>query len=64
MPINNYFMKLQTQLPFKKETRNLIDYQSKIVMLGSCFSENMGNKLSYFKFQIGHQRFLGYYGQD
>lgn len=44
-------MKLQTQIPLKKETRNLIDYQSKLLLLGSCFSENIGDKLSYFKFQ-------------
>jgi lysophospholipase L1-like esterase len=44
-------MKLQTHLPLKKETRNLIDYQSTILMLGSCFSENIGDQLSYFKFQ-------------
>lgn len=28
-----------------------IDYTSKIFALGSCFSENMGEKFSYFKFQ-------------
>ncbi|WP_339662953.1 GSCFA domain-containing protein [uncultured Polaribacter sp.] len=50
-------MKLQTQLPIKKETRNLIDYQSKILMLGSCFSENIGHKLSYFKFQATQNPF-------
>jgi len=44
-------MKLQTQLPLKKELHNLIDYSSKIFLLGSCFSENIGNKLSYYKFQ-------------
>ena len=44
-------MKLQTQIPLKKETRNQIAYQSKILLLGSCFSENIGEKLSYFKFQ-------------
>jgi lysophospholipase L1-like esterase len=50
-------MKLQTQLPLKKETRNLIDYQSKILMLGSCFSENIGDKLKYFKFQATQNPF-------
>jgi len=44
-------MNLQTQIPLKKEIRNPIDYNSKILLLGSCFSENIGNKLSYFKFQ-------------
>jgi hypothetical protein len=29
----------------------LIDYNSKIISMGSCFAENMGEKLEYFKFQ-------------
>jgi hypothetical protein len=44
-------MKLQTQIPLEKQTDNQIDYQSKILLLGSCFVENIGNKLEYFKFQ-------------
>ncbi len=28
-----------------------IDYNSKMVSLGSCFADNMGEKLDYFKFQ-------------
>ena len=28
-----------------------IDYDSKVMLLGSCFAENMGNKFAYFKFQ-------------
>jgi lysophospholipase L1-like esterase len=44
-------MKLQTQIPLKKETRKPIDYNSKLLMLGSCFSENIGSKLNHFKFQ-------------
>jgi lysophospholipase L1-like esterase len=44
-------MKLQTQIPLKKETKNLINYDSNIFLLGSCFSENIGNKLNHFKFQ-------------
>ena len=44
-------MNLQTQIPLKKETRNPIDYNSKILLLGSCFSENIGDRLAYFKFQ-------------
>ncbi|WP_405608747.1 GSCFA domain-containing protein [Polaribacter sp. Asnod1-A03] len=44
-------MKLQTKIPLKQESRNLIDYKSKILMLGSCFSENIGDKLNYFKYQ-------------
>lgn len=30
---------------------NPIDYNSKIVSLGSCFAENMGDKFQYFKFE-------------
>lgn len=42
-------MNFRTQIPIKKE-RHQIDYNSNIVLLGSCFSENIGNKLSYYKF--------------
>ncbi|PQJ75298.1 GSCFA domain-containing protein [Polaribacter gangjinensis] len=44
-------MKLQTQIPLQKETKNPINYHSKMVLLGSCFSENIGAKFDYFKFQ-------------
>ena len=44
-------MNLQTKIPLKKEPRNLIDYKSNILLIGSCFSENIGNKLAYYKFQ-------------
>jgi len=44
-------MLLQTQIPIQRQKQNLIDYNSKILLLGSCFSENIGNKLSYYKFQ-------------
>ncbi len=44
-------MKLQTQIPLGKQTENQIDYQSKMLLLGSCFVENIGQKLDYFKFQ-------------
>ncbi|MFG6687787.1 GSCFA domain-containing protein [Mariniflexile sp. HNIBRBA6329] len=44
-------MKLQTQIPLQKQSDNLIDYNSNILLLGSCFVENIGEKLSYFKFQ-------------
>ncbi len=43
-------MKLQTEIPLKPEA-NQIDYSSKTLLLGSCFSENIGAKFSYFKFQ-------------
>jgi hypothetical protein len=44
-------LKLQTNIPLSKEPRHPIDYDSKLFLLGSCFSENIGNKLTYFKFQ-------------
>ncbi|MGJ8667341.1 MAG: GSCFA domain-containing protein [Patiriisocius sp.] len=43
-------MKLTTTIPLSKE-RNQIDYKSKVLLLGSCFAENIGEKLEYFKFQ-------------
>lgn len=43
-------MKLQTIIPIKKEERNLINYNSKIFLVGSCFSENIGSKFQYLKF--------------
>ena len=42
-------MQLRTEIPLLQE-RNLIDYDSKLVLLGSCFSDNIGEKLAYFKF--------------
>ena len=43
-------MHFRTQIPIPKSSSTL-DYNSKIVSLGSCFAENMGDKLQYFKFQ-------------
>ncbi|WP_281636141.1 GSCFA domain-containing protein [Flavobacterium marginilacus] len=43
-------MNFRTQIPIPKN-QNPIDYNSKIVSLGSCFAENMGAKFEYFKFQ-------------
>ncbi|MEM6510013.1 MAG: GSCFA domain-containing protein, partial [Pseudomonadota bacterium] len=42
-------MKLQTKIPLQKGNHPL-DYRSKCLLLGSCFSENIGAKLEYFKF--------------
>jgi len=42
-------MQLRTEILLPKE-RNLIDYDSKLILLGSCFSDNIGEKLGYFKF--------------
>ncbi|WP_440120713.1 GSCFA domain-containing protein [Tenacibaculum sp. Ill] len=44
-------MNFQTQIPLTKQKHNQISYQSKLLLLGSCFSENIGNKLDYYKFQ-------------
>ena len=44
-------MKLQTQIPLEKQSHNIIDYHSNMLLLGSCFSESIGEKFSYFKFQ-------------
>ena len=43
-------MKLQTKIPLEKQSHNLIDYKSKLLLIGSCFVENIGDKLSYYKF--------------
>ncbi|AUP78652.1 GSCFA domain-containing protein [Flavivirga eckloniae] len=44
-------MKLQTKIPLEKLSKNLIDYNSNVLLVGSCFVENIGGKLDYFKFQ-------------
>lgn len=43
-------MHFQTQIPLQKSDFP-IDYTSKVVSLGSCFAENMAEKLDYFKFE-------------
>jgi hypothetical protein len=43
-------MNFTTRIDISRNT-NPIDYNSKIVSLGSCFAENMGDKFDYFKFQ-------------
>jgi GSCFA family len=43
-------MQFTIHVPIPK-SNNPIDYNSKIMSLGSCFAENMANKLEYFKFQ-------------
>jgi lysophospholipase L1-like esterase len=44
-------MKLSTTFKLQKQTNHLIDYQSKILLLGSCFADNIAAKFEYFKFQ-------------
>lgn len=43
-------MQFRTQIPLSK-SNNQIDYDSKIISIGSCFAENMAEKFDYFKFQ-------------
>lgn len=43
-------MKFTTPIPVSRWSTT-IDYQSEIVLLGSCFAENIGNQLAYFQFQ-------------
>ncbi|NQX84522.1 MAG: GSCFA domain-containing protein [Flavobacteriaceae bacterium] len=44
-------MNLQTKISLSKQSKHLIDYESNMLLLGSCFAENIGKKLSYFKFK-------------
>ncbi|UPS91934.1 GSCFA domain-containing protein [Bizionia sp. M204] len=44
-------MNLQTKIPLKPQTHNQIDYHANVLLLGSCFVENIGQKLDYFKFR-------------
>lgn len=43
-------MNLLTKISLSK-SQNQIDYSSQLLLLGSCFSENIGAKLEYYKFQ-------------
>ncbi|MEL4306547.1 GSCFA domain-containing protein [Joostella sp. CR20] len=43
-------MKLQTQVPLTT-ANNQIDYTSKVLLMGSCFVENIGEKLNFYKLQ-------------
>ena len=43
-------MQFFTKVPIVA-TSNPINYQSKIISVGSCFAENMGEKLQFFQFQ-------------
>lgn len=44
-------MKLQTKVPLNPATCQ-IDYQSHLLLLGSCFATTIGNKIDYFKFEL------------
>lgn len=43
-------MKLQTKIPIQPQ-ENQIDYSSNILLMGSCFVENIGAKLDFYKFR-------------
>jgi len=43
-------MNFRTIIPISKSD-STVDYNSKIMSLGSCFAMNIGNKFDYFKFQ-------------
>lgn len=42
-------MELLTNIKLQTQKGNQIDYDSKILLLGSCFSENIGAKFAYYK---------------
>ncbi len=44
-------MDFRTQITIKTQEHNQIDYASKIVLFGSCFSKNISQKLAHFRFQ-------------
>ncbi|MBD0833628.1 GSCFA domain-containing protein [Aestuariibaculum sediminum] len=44
-------MNFQTTIPLKEQIDNRIDYHSSLLLLGSCFVENIGEKFSYYKFK-------------
>ena len=43
-------MKLTTPIKLSRQNPT-INYSSKVLLLGSCFAQNMGEKLEYYKFQ-------------
>ncbi len=43
-------MQFRTKIPIKKE-QHTIDYDSNVLLIGSCFSENISKKLAYYKFE-------------
>ena len=44
-------MQFRTHIKLQPVQHNQIDYHSTILLLGSCFTENIGKKFDYFKFQ-------------
>jgi len=46
----------RTNIQLQKE-ENQIDYASKLLLIGSCFSENISKKLAYYKFDVDSNPF-------
>ena len=49
-------MNFRTNIQLQKE-ENQIDYASKLLLIGSCFSENVSKKLAYYKFDVASNPF-------
>ena len=49
-------MNFRTNIQLQKE-ENQIDYASKLLLIGSCFSENISKKLAYYKFDAASNPF-------
>ncbi len=49
-------MNFRTNIQLLKE-ENQIDYASKLLLIGSCFSENISKKLAYYKFDVASNPF-------
>jgi hypothetical protein len=49
-------MNFRTNIQLQKE-ENQIDYASKLLLIGSCFSENISKKLAYHKFDVASNPF-------
>ncbi|WP_108868832.1 GSCFA domain-containing protein [Aquimarina aquimarini] len=43
-------MNLQTNIPIQSRQPK-IDYKSELILIGSCFAENIGDRFEYFKFR-------------
>lgn len=50
-------MKLQTEILLHEQSYHQLDYKSRVFLFGSCFSENIGEKFNYFKFQSAQNPF-------
>ena len=49
-------MNFRTNIQLQKE-ENQFDYASKLLLIGSCFSENISKKLAYYKFDVASNPF-------